>query len=229
MENDKRSTKPLSEDTTQRLAEWEERVRQRAEHAKSKNHWVNGLQAVSILIGLVFGGCLIAGLYGIVHDQFTYTISPEYYTRFKFYQFGLVDEGIDATTIDSPRLAVSVVGFLATWWMGVPIATIVGLFSLHANKRFMINVAVKAFLVIIAVAFVTGLVGLCVGYLVLANEPSESFTDWFIPANLVDFKSFIAVGSMHNYSYLGGIVGTFVGFAYIQWRKRMFKREQSVV
>lgn len=206
----------------------EEKVMQRSEHAKSEQHWVKGLQAVLILIGLIFGGCLIAGLYGIAHDQLTYTISPEYYTRFKFYQFELVDEDVDATTIDSPRLAVSVVGFLATWWMGVPIASIVGLFSLHANRRFMMNVAVKAFLVIIAVALLTGLVGLCIGYMVLANGPRESFTGWFIPDNLVDFKSFIAVGSMHNYSYLGGVLGTLVGFAYIQWRKWKFKKEQSV-
>jgi len=196
---------------------------------KSENPWLNALQTLSILIGIILGGCLIAGLYGIIHDQLTYTISPEYYTRFKFYQFGLVDEGIDATTVESPRLSVSVVGFLATWWMGVPIATIVGLFSIHSNRRFMLNVAVKTFLVIIAVAFLTGLVGLCIGYTVLANEPRESFTNWFIPNNLVDFKSFIAVGSMHNYSYLGGMLGTLVGFAYIHWRKWMFKKEQSVV
>ena len=227
MEFDKRAEKPLSEATKQRLEEWGEKVKQRSAHAKSKQPWVNGLQTVSILIGIIFGGCLIAGLYGIIHDQLTYTISPEYYTRFKFYQFELVDEGIDATTIESPRLAVSVVGFLATWWMGIPIATIVGLFSLHSDKKFMMNVALKAFLIIISLAFLTGLVGLCIGYLVLANETSESFTNWFIPANLVDFKSFIAVGSMHNYSYLGGILGTFAGFAYIQWRKWMLKKGEA--
>ena len=90
------------------------------------------------------------------------------------------------------------------------------------------NVVMSTFLVIIALAFLTGLVGLCIGYMILANEPSESLTGWFIPDNLVDLKSFIAVGSMHNYSYLGGILGTLVGFAYIQWRKWIFKKGQSV-
>jgi hypothetical protein len=32
-------------------------------------------------------GCLIAGIYGCLHDQISYTVSPEYYTRFKFHQF----------------------------------------------------------------------------------------------------------------------------------------------
>ena len=29
-------------------------------------------------------GALIAGAYGILHDQITYAISPEYFTQFKF-------------------------------------------------------------------------------------------------------------------------------------------------
>ena len=29
-------------------------------------------------------GAMLAGVYGILHDQVTYTISEEYFTRFKF-------------------------------------------------------------------------------------------------------------------------------------------------
>ena len=36
---------------------------------------------------------VIAGIYGIIHDQITYTVSPEYYMRFKFLQFNLANEG----------------------------------------------------------------------------------------------------------------------------------------
>jgi hypothetical protein len=43
---------------------------------------------------LAVAACLLAGVYGILHDQLTYTISPEYNTKFKFYQFGLLDEGM---------------------------------------------------------------------------------------------------------------------------------------
>ena len=34
---------------------------------------------------------VIAGVFGIVHDQISYTVSSEYYTRFKFPQFRLLD------------------------------------------------------------------------------------------------------------------------------------------
>jgi hypothetical protein len=32
------------------------------------------------------GGC-IGAIFGIVHDQVTYTLGPEHFTRFKFDQF----------------------------------------------------------------------------------------------------------------------------------------------
>ncbi|MGB0763409.1 MAG: hypothetical protein ACPGO0_05625, partial [Acidimicrobiales bacterium] len=57
-------------------------------------------------------GALIAGLYGIIHDQITYTISPEYFTKLKFYQFEYVDFGLPN------RAFVLFIGFLATWWVG---------------------------------------------------------------------------------------------------------------
>jgi hypothetical protein len=183
------------------------------------------MQKVLTLIGLIVGGCFIAGLYGIIHDQLTYTISPEYYTKFKFYQFGLLNKG-NEVIFESPRIQVSIVGFMATWWMGIPIATVLGLFSLHSDWRFMINVVLKAFFVTIVLAFITGLYGLYEGHFYLANEPRENFQRWFIPDNLVDFRSFVAVGSMHNYSYLGGACGLLGGIAYIAWRKSKLKWKQ---
>jgi hypothetical protein len=190
----------------------------------------NRMKKFLTLIGIVVAGCFVAGLYGIAHDQLTYTICPEYYTKFKFYQFGLIDEG-NEVIFQFPRLPVSLVGFMATWWMGIPIATVLGLFSLHSDKKFMIDIALKAFLVTLIITFITGLYGLYEGRTYLANQPREKFEHWFIPENLVDFKSFIAVGSMHNYSYLGGLCGLLGGIAYIGWRKRMLKliqRRRSV-
>ena len=40
---------------------------------------------------LIVLAVLAAGLYGVVHNQISYTVSPEYFTKFKFRRFGLVD------------------------------------------------------------------------------------------------------------------------------------------
>ena len=174
------------------------------------------------LLTIILGGCLVAGLYGILHDQLTYSISPEYYTKFKFDQFGLMYDGNDAI-VEYPRIFVSIVGFLATWWVGPPIALGLGLFSIHSDKRFMLEISFKGFIVVIFISFLSGLYGLYRGFTYLSQQPREMFHRWFIPDDLVDFESFIAVGSMHNSSYVGGFIGLFAGIAYVGWRKGMSK------
>ena len=170
---------------------------------------------------------LIGGIYGVIHDQITYTISEEYYTKFKFYQFGLMDMGNEAI-FPNPRIQVSIVGFLATWWMGVPIGIILGLVGLiHKNSKHMFIITLKAFLVTMIVAFATGLLGLAYGSFYLA----ETGVNWWLPENLLDKKSFISVGSMHNFSYIGGLTGLVAGIIYSTRQKqkgdKLHKHEQN--
>lgn len=159
---------------------------------------------------------LLGGLYGILNDQLTYTISPEYYTKFKFYQFGILEKGNEAI-VHNPRLLVSAVGFMATWWMGLPIGFILGLVGwIHQDNQKMLRVTLKAILITILVAFATGLIGLAFGKLYLADKGLE----WWLPKNLIDKESFIMVGSMHNFSYLGGLIGLMAGVIYSVKQKK---------
>lgn len=153
---------------------------------------------------------LIAGLYGVLHDQITYSLSPEYYTKFKFYQFRLAEVGNEAI-FPNPRIQVAIVGFLATWWMGLPIGLILGLVNLKQkdSKLFLVS-TLKSILITMLVALVTGLIGFAIGKIYLA----ETGVSWWLPNNLIDTKNFIAVGSMHNFSYLGGLFGLIAGVIY---------------
>ena len=65
------------------------------------------------MIGIAGIGALIAGLYGIVHDQVTFTLSADYFYRLKFVQFRFADFGLPV------RVFVGIIGFLATWWVGL--------------------------------------------------------------------------------------------------------------
>ena len=56
------------------------------------------------MLGYAGLGAVLAGLYGILHDEITYTISPEYFTRLKFYQFDYADFGLP------PRVLVAEIG-----------------------------------------------------------------------------------------------------------------------
>lgn len=170
----------------------------------------NQVQKLLTLHLLVIIAALLGGMYGIIHDQFTYTISPEYYTKFKFYQFGLMDVGNEAI-FPNPRFQVSIVGFLATWWMGLLIGFILGLFGLaHNGSKHMFWVTLKAIMITMLVTIVIGLIGLAYGKIFLINKELGL---WF-PENLLDKNSFIMVGSMHNFGYLGGFIGLVVGIIY---------------
>ena len=158
--------------------------------------------------------CIIASLYGIVHDQLTYAISPEYYTKFKFIQFGLGNEGAVAAR---PRLMAILVGIMATWWMGLIIGTILSLFALtFKDGKIMFSVTLRAMLLTIIIAFTTGLAGLVLGYISLSLDDRIQF----YPYKVYDPVAFEAVGTMHNFSYAGGIIGLLAGIVYIRLQKK---------
>lgn len=119
----------------------------------------------------------------------------------------------------NPRIEVSAVGFMATWWMGLPIGLILGLVGLiHTDNKKMFRITMRAIMVTIIVAFITGLVGLVYGKIYLADIG----VNWWLPDNLIDKRNFIAVGSMHNFSYLGGLTGLVAGIVFSVRQKRKY-------
>ena len=162
---------------------------------------------------------VIAGIYGVINDQITFSISSEYYTKFKFIQFNLANEN-NIDKIKFPRIFVAIVGFLATWWFGLVLGFILGLFNLiQTSWQKLFKVSFNALLIAILVTFITGILGLFYGFFFLSHQPRSNFEGWFIPYNLENFRNFIAVGSMHNFSYIGGILGLIVAIFY-SYKKR---------
>lgn len=181
------------------------------------------------LILILIIALILGGIYGIVHDQITYSISEEYYTKFKFIQFGLENWGMGQNIgtlktpeieLDNPRLGASIVGTLATWWVGLIIGIFLSLIGLiHRNGKEMFNTTLKAFVVTTGIALLTGLVGLLYGKIFLVENPPN----WFLPDNVIERGNFIMVGSMHNFSYLGGLIGLICGIIFSIRQKRKYK------
>ncbi|QDT90064.1 hypothetical protein Pan161_17090 [Gimesia algae] len=167
------------------------------------------LQKVMVYIAMLFFAALIAGLYGMIHDQISYTVSPEYFTRFKFQQFGL------PWGEQSQRLGAAVVGFMATWWMGVLVSLPLGLFSFRfPTPDMMARKLAIAFLIVILVALLTGLLGLGIAMIVINAETIDGSLRLVRP-NVQDPIQFVRVGFMHNASYLGGLLGLIAGIIYL--------------
>ncbi|RXK59243.1 hypothetical protein ESA94_13965 [Lacibacter luteus] len=170
------------------------------------------MRKFGVITSLIFIVIIIAGIYGILHDQITYSISPEYFTKFKYKQFGFESE-----QFGGHRATVAVIGFLATWWMGLFIGIPLGLLSLiFPDYKKMASVLKKSLFLVILIAVLTGIGGFVYGKFILVNNG----VSWWLPDDLIDKSSFIIVGSIHNSSYLGGIAGLLTATVYMFMQKR---------
>lgn len=167
---------------------------------------------------------LLSGLYGIIHDQITYSISAEYFTKFKFYQFGLMDQGNEAI-FPNPRYQVSIIGFMATWWLGIPIGVLLGIEGLRYKKaQDMFSVTFKAIFITIIVTVAGGLAGFSYGHFYLIHQPIEKFSTWYIPNNINDISCYIKVATIHNFSYVSGVIGLLIALIYSSINRRKTNR-----
>lgn len=169
---------------------------------------------------------IIAGFYGVLHDQITYSISPEYYTNFKFIQFRFIHQ-VEAR-LEPVRVWVGVVGWMATWWVGIPIGLIIGGFGFwkqlpdHYRK-----IKFKSLYYV----FLTALFVSCLGYFaglllthymgdwattIDGSYPNDTITEGI--AQVKDWNNFFIVGTIHTFSYIGGLIGVVVACIF-QYRK----------
>lgn len=177
------------------------------------------MRKFGVFSSFIFIAMLLAGIYGILHDQLTYSISPEYFTKFKYGQFGF-----DPEWFGGHRETIAVIGFLATWWAGLFIGILLGLQALFIpDHKTMIAGLKKSIKLILITAIAAGAAGFLYGKFYLANTG----VDWWIPEDLSDKSSFIIVGSIHNFSYLGGLLGLLISIVYMIGSMLQSKAKQN--
>jgi hypothetical protein len=165
---------------------------------------------------LLAAGCVIAGQYGAVHDQISYSVSPDYFHSFKFRQFDVPAEYHN-------RLGAAIVGWHATWWMGLLIGIPILIVALILpGWRAYLTQSLIAYAVVAATALVVGLAALAYAS---ATITVAILPDYWYPQGDIDRVAFARVGTMHNFSYLGGFVGIVTASIYLIWaRQRLTRR-----
>ncbi len=63
---------------------------------------------------------------------------------------------------------------------------------------------------ILIFAIIFGLIGIAIGFFII----SKLDFGWNIPTELFDRQSFLTAGTLHNFSYLGGVTGLIYGIIY---------------
>jgi hypothetical protein len=154
------------------------------------------------LLAFTLAGCLVAGCYGVLHDQITFWIGPEYFYNFKFHQFSYADLGL------GDRVFVSCIGFLATWWVGLIIGWILARRILSTcPKRTAYQRICAGFLIVFATAASAGILGYLYG---LWRGPDADYSAWqpvLREYRVSDVWPFMRVAYIHNAGYIGGLVG----------------------
>ncbi len=152
-------------------------------------------------------GGLVGGLYGVLNDQITYSISAEYFSKLKFKQFYYADLGLGDRPFAAAvgYLSSGVVGFIVSWFLArhfisnqTPVAS-------FRQIRF-------GFAIIFGVTMLGGLIGFAYG---IWRGPDADYDVWSQIIRRHDIKdewSFVRVAYIHNASYLAGVVGTILAF-----------------
>jgi hypothetical protein len=147
-------------------------------------------------------GALLAGCYGIVHDQITYSISSEYFTRLKFPQFRYADFGLP------PRVFVAEIGFLATWWVGLIAAwflarVVVPQFPPEVAQKLML----RGFAIVFAFAVAAGALGFALGWIRVTSGTLGPWSEYQTALGVIGLPRFVRVAYIHNAGYAGALLG----------------------
>ena len=174
------------------------------------------LGLMPLMFGIAFLGAIVAGVYGILHDQITYSISPEYFTKLKFIQFRYANFGFPA------RILVSEVGFLATWWVGFISAWFLARIAVPAwPAKIALQRSLAGFSIIFLLAFTAGGVGS-----VLGAHHSNDYSHWQDLCSILgvtDIPAFVRVAYIHNAGYIGGFIGLVVAVLFLLRQKQTEK------
>lgn len=168
-----------------------------------------------IFIALLLIAPAIAGIYGFIHDQITFAVSEEFFTKLRFLEFDLPDNW-------PPSAKAGVIGIANAMKAGIPfgiVLTAIG--KIHKKDFHLLNYTIYAYLLTCLMSFVFTILAL---YMPLA--PQEVREVATMPADILDPIAFQRVILMNNYGYVGGIIGMFMGIGLqIFFYKKNLKKE----
>lgn len=154
---------------------------------------------------------LAASLYGALHNQISYTIGASYFYDVKFDQFG-VDPALRG------RIGASLVGVLASWWMGLAMALpafSLGLLWIPTAPAYL-GAGLTAITAATSVTLLFAFAGL--GFAMITDINTLVARLPFLDA-FSDPIGFARAAIMHDASYIGGATGALTAL-WIMWRAR---------
>jgi len=174
------------------------------------------LSQLPTMIGITLLGGLIGGVYGLLHDLLTYSISDEYFTRLKFAQFVRFDMGFP------PWLFAAQIGFVAAGAVGVGAGWFVARTVTPVwPTRMAFARAMQAFLLMILIAAAAASVGYIIS--LMTNLGGWLWNDLCEALVISDVPAFLQVALIHAAGYVGALLGLIVALLHLRRVGRLLK------
>jgi hypothetical protein len=156
---------------------------------------------IGVFLALIAVAIVAAGIFGALHNQVTYSVGPDYFHQFKFLQFGIPPE-------TPPRIGAAIVGWRASWWMGVLVGSppfLLGLLLLSSARMFW-SARLRAIFAVLLMASLAASIGWVFGLMAVDAKTASQIQ---LPATITEPVGFLRAGVMHDASFVGGFVGIF--------------------
>ena len=161
---------------------------------------------LALIISVMLTAIFLASTYGFLHNQISYLISEQYFTKLKFSQLWSMDY-----LLEHPRLGAGLIGIISTWWFGMLSGLISGIIaSSQSQFRAAWKSAIDAIIRILGITAIGSLIGILVGTFIV----SQLNVNWHLPVGITEERRFLIAGTMHTFSYIGGVIGLIYGIKF---------------
>jgi hypothetical protein len=148
--------------------------------------------------------------YGIVHDQVTAHLCPEYFT--------VAHPPVFQT--DSPFLLAIGWGIIATWWVGLPLGIALGAAArVGPPPRFSLADLRPMIFRLLAIVALCAIAAAVLGGYLVATGVAAVPGGWAAVIPVSKWVAFSADAWAHLASYVAGTVGGLVLICYVLWRR----------
>jgi predicted membrane protein len=169
------------------------------------------------LLSMAMVGTLVAATFGVIHDEITCTLSPDYFTKLKFPQFHAEQFGLPF------RGSVAVIGALASWWVGLIAAWVLARLLPGQIEGGSVHLAPprKAwgrFLKLLGLILTTSSMGGFVGFWVATplTGTSEAWREVCQDLLVKEIPAFLKVACIHQGTYIGAALGFLIALLLVR-------------